>query len=194
MIDDSALGLDRPAPEVAPDLLGVHLVGLGAVGRIVEVEAYEPDDPASHSFRGPTARNEVMFGPAGRLYVYLIYGMHLCANVVVGPPGRGSAVLIRAIEPVAGADVMAKRRGRGEPAAWGSGPGKLCQALGIERDHDGLDLLDTASPIRLEAPDRHQSRAIATGPRIGISKATEQRWRFGFHDSAHLSRRFPSVG
>ena len=189
-----AIDLRRPAHAVAPDLLGWHLSGVGAGGRIVEVEAYEPDDEASHSFRGPTARNAVMFGPPGRLYVYLIYGIHLCANVVVGPEGRGSAVLIRAVEPVIGQDVMAARRGTAEPRSLGSGPGKVCQALGITRDHDGVDLFDPDSPIRILPPDSEPDRPIRIGPRIGISKAKDRPWRFGFGDSPHLSRRFTPSG
>jgi DNA-3-methyladenine glycosylase len=187
------IDFDQDAPTVAPLLLGWEIAGIGARGRIVEVEAYEPDDPASHAHRGQTQRNAAMFGRAGLLYVYRIYGMHWCANVVVGPPDRGSAVLIRAIEPISGEDQMSRRRGVRAPTALGSGPGKLCQALGITGDHDGTDLLEPTSPIRLHAPvdatvDR---RSIVTGPRIGISKATDRPWRFGFVDSTCLSRGFP---
>lgn len=176
---------------VAPLLLGWRLEVDGAAGTIVEVEAYEPDDPASHSFRGETKRNRAMFGPAGRLYVYRIYGVHWCANVVVGPPGRGSAVLIRAIEPSGDSALMAQRRGTTQPSALGSGPGKLCQALGISGAHDGVDLLDRGAPVRLIAPHAADDRPIVTGPRIGISKATDRLWRFGYADSACSSRRFP---
>jgi len=184
------IDLCRPAVEVAPDLLGWQIAAVGAAGRIVEVEAYEPDDPASHSFRGPTKRNDVMFGPPGRLYVYLIYGIHLCANVVVGSPGRGSAVLIRAIEPVAGESVMADRRGIERPTSLGSGPGKLCQALGITMAHNGLDLLNANSAVHLIEPTVATSSPIVAGPRIGITKATDRPWRFGLVESKHLSRRF----
>lgn len=184
------IDLERPAVDVAPELLGWQLHGVGASGRIVEVEAYEPDDPASHSFRGQTPRNAAMFGPAGHLYVYRIYGIHLCANVVTGPPGRASAVLIRAIEPIEGTVLMAQRRGNDRPSALGSGPGRLCQALGISADHDGLDLLDAGSPVRLTAPPGATDRPIVNGPRIGISKAVDRPWRWGLADSPHLSRRF----
>lgn len=184
------IDLERPAFDVAPELLGWHLHGCGAAGRIVEVEAYEPDDPASHSHRGPTHRNATMFGPAGCLYVYRIYGIHLCANVVTGPTGRGSAVLIRAIEPLDGSAVMAQRRGLDSPTDLGSGPGKLCQALGVSADHDGLDLFDPDSVIRLAPPSGVHERPVVNGPRIGISTAVDRPWRWGLADSAHLSRRF----
>jgi len=124
--------------------------------------------------------------------VYLIYGIHLCANVVVGPAGRGSAVLIRAIEPTSGADTMAARRGVERETALGSGPGKLCQALGISMVHNGVDLFRADSEIRLEAPDAPPDRTIVSGARIGISKAVDRPWRFGYSDSAHLSKRFDS--
>lgn len=179
-----------PAHHIAPQLLGWEFEGVGASGRIVEVEAYEPDDPASHSFRGRTPRNAVMFGPPGRLYVYLIYGIHLCANVVVGGEGEGSAVLIRALEPLEGVELMIERRRSDEPTALASGPGKLCQALGVRRDHDGMDLFADSSQIRLSAPARSEDRPISSGPRIGISKAVDLPWRFGFSDSQHLSRPF----
>ena len=187
------IDFEQDAPTVAPLLLGWEIAGIGARGRIVEVEAYEPDDPASHTFNGRTPRNETMFGPPGFLYVYLIYGTHWCANVVVGPPDRGSAVLIRAIEPISGEEQMAERRGVRAWSAFGSGPGKLCQALGITGDHDGTDLLEPASLIRLRGPSGAslEPRSIAAGPRIGISKATDRPWRFGYPDSGCLSRRFP---
>lgn len=184
------IDLERGAVDVAPDLLGWIIHGLGASGRIVEVEAYEPDDPASHSFRGLTPRNATMFGPPGHLYVYRIYGIHLCANVVTGPSGRGSAVLLRAIEPVDGAAVMAERRGVQRPGDLGSGPAKLCQALGISADHDGLDLLDPGAGVRLAPPPDREDRSIVSGPRIGITKAVDRPWRWGLADSPHLSRRF----
>jgi len=197
---------DEPtAVAIAPQLLGWELVGPSAAGnsaagnsaagnsaagRIVEVEAYEPHDPASHTFRGKTKRNATMFGPPGHLYSYLIYGMHVCANVVVGPPGRGAAVLIRALEPVEGVSAMIERRGSTAELNLCSGPGKLCQALGISLDHDGLDLFDSESPVQLRPPDQPLTERIVTGPRIGITKAVDQPWRFGLADSPHLSRRF----
>lgn len=175
---------------MAPRLLGWEFVGVGASGRIVEVEAYEPDDPASHSFRGRTVRNATMFGPPGRLYVYLIYGVHLCANVVLGPEGRGSAVLLRGLEPLRGTDRMAGRRGQTKATALTSGPGKICQALGVRRDHDGVDLFDDENEIRLVEPSQPHDRPIVVGPRIGITKAVDRPWRFGLADSVHLSRPF----
>lgn len=182
---------DEPsAVALAPQLLGWELVGAGAAGRIVEVEAYEPDDPASHTFRGETKRNATMFGPPARLYAYLIYGMHVCANVVVGPPGRGAAVLIRALEPIEGVDVMMKRRGSGIAKNLCSGPGKLCQALGISLDLDGADLLDSRGAVRLRPPLEVSTQVVVFGPRIGITKAVDQPWRFGLADSPHLSRPF----
>jgi DNA-3-methyladenine glycosylase len=140
---------------------------------ISEVEAYAPDDPASHSFRGETSRNTSMFGPAGTLYVYRSYGIHWCANVVTGDRGDGAAVLIRAGVPVQGIPTMVARRGRGDHLA--DGPGKLCQALGISGEHDGL-VLDGHGPIRLEPGDR--SVAFTATPRIGITRAVELPWRF----------------
>lgn len=183
---------DEPSSvAVAPQLLGWELVGAGSVGRIVEVEAYEPDDPASHTFRGQTKRNATMFGPAGRLYAYLIYGIHICANVVIGPPGCGAAVLIRALEPVEGVVLMAGRRGSEDETNLCSGPGKLCQALAISLDLDGMDLLDPRRPVHLRPPVEPVTEAVVTGPRIGITKATDRPWRFGLEGSVHLSRPFP---
>ncbi|MGA1076083.1 MAG: DNA-3-methyladenine glycosylase [Ilumatobacteraceae bacterium] len=161
--------------DVAPTLLNRLLVKGRCVGRIVEVEAYRADDPASHSHRGPTVRNATMFGPAGHLYVYVAYGMHHCANVVTGAPGEGSAVLVRAIDPVAGADEMLTRRHGRRPIA--DGPGKLCQALAIGREHDGVDLC-ASDEIGLFDDGTPPPRAPLVGPRIGITKATELPWRW----------------
>jgi DNA-3-methyladenine glycosylase len=164
---------------VAPDLLGSVLVverhGIRVAGRIIETEAYTADDPASHSFRGRTTRNEVMFSPAGHLYVYRSYGIHWCANVVTGSEGDGQAVLLRAVDPIEGADEMLRRRGR-RPLA--DGPGKLCQAFGLDGDDDGADLCGQG-PIRILADlgARPPVDPIA-GPRIGITKAVETPWRF----------------
>lgn len=179
------------AVTIAPQLLGWQLVRGGVAGRIVEVEAYEPDDPASHTFRGETKRNAAMFGRAGGLYTYLIYGMHICANVVVGPPGYGAAVLIRALEPTEGVDLMAERRGSTIEKNLCSGPGKLCQALGISLELDGADLLADQGPVQLRPPAEPIAEAVVAGPRIGITKAVDYPWRFGLAGSAHLSRPFP---
>lgn len=180
-------------------------------GVIVEVEAYEGDnDGASHAARGVTARNEVMFGPAGRLYVYRIYGMHWCANVVCGPPGSPGAILIRAVEPVAGLEEMwADRPKAKKETDLCSGPGKLCAALGIGGEHDGIDLFASDAPVALldrnhdddrdhhdhdrdPAHDRELDRlanpTILTGPRVGITKAVQRRWRFGIADNPHVSK------
>lgn len=173
---------DRPAVEVAPELLGRVLVrrlpdGARLAGRIVEVEAYEPGDPASHGYRGPTPRNVSMFGPPGRLYVYFTYGHHWMMNVVTRSEGEGSAVLLRALEPLEGLPIMAAARGRHEVRDLCSGPGKLAQALGVDRVHDGEDLLrgrvvwlEEGSPV---PPDR-----IAAGRRVGVNVGTESPWRF----------------
>lgn len=170
---------ERDAPVVAVDLLGKLLVvergGARASGRIVETEAYTADDPASHSYRGPTRRNAVMFGPAGHLYVYRSYGIHWCANVVTGAEGDGQAVLIRAIEPVEGIDEMSRRRGR-HPLA--DGPGKLCQALGIDGAHDGADLAAPGSAVRIVDDGRPPPTDPVIGPRIGITRAVDVPWRW----------------
>lgn len=174
---------DRPAVEVAPDLIGAALVVGGVGGLVVETEAYEPDDPASHSFAGPTARNAAMFGPPAHAYVYRSYGIHWCFNVVCRP---GSAVLIRALEPKWGVEAMMARRGSRTATLLASGPGRLTQALAITRDHDALPL--GCGPITL---DPHQGIPhIVIGRRIGISKAVDQPWRFGLAGSSHLSKPF----
>lgn len=163
------------APEVAPALLNKLLVHGDCVGRIVEVEAYRQDDPASHTFRGRTKRNEVMFGPAGYLYVYFTYGMHYCANVVTGQVGSGAAVLLRAVEPLAGTEVMSERR-NGHPQL-ADGPAKLCQAFGIDGDHNGIDLLDGRG-VGLFDDGTPPPTAPLVGPRIGITKAVDIPWRW----------------
>lgn len=171
---------ERDALVVAPELLNkVIRVSSGDVvvaGRIVETEAYLPDDPASHSFRGPSARNRTMFGPPGHLYVYLSYGIHRCANVVTGAEGSGQAVLIRAVVPVAGIEVARARRGTRD-RELANGPGKLCQALGIELHDDGCDL-SGGSRITIADDDVPPPPEPVTGPRIGISKAVDRPWRF----------------
>ena len=159
----------------------------GRAGKIVETEFYDQADPASHSFNGVTPRNWPMFEEAGRLYVYRSYGIHWCANVVVGAPGWGSAVLVRAIEPVDGVESMWEPRPKARRETdLGSGPGKLCAALGITGDHNGAALFD-GGLVSLElgpAPERSQ---ILVGKRVGISKAVERPWRFAL-PSPHVSR------
>lgn len=184
------LGLDyfhRDAVEVARDLVGATLLVDGVGGVIVETEAYTRDDPASHSFKGPTARNASMFGPAGRAYVYRSYGLHWCLNFVCGKSRTGGAVLVRALEPTKGLDLMRKRRGMEDGRLLCSGPGRLSQALGVEARHDGMPL--DQPPFEL-----HKGRAavdVGAGPRIGISRAADQPWRFGLAGSPFLSRRLP---
>ncbi len=159
---------DRPVLEVAPDLIGATLLVNGAGGRIVEVEAYHHTDPAAHSYNGPTERNAVMFGPPGVAYVYRSYGIHWCLNFVCEEEGSASAVLIRAIEPAAGIAAMQRRRGLADERALCSGPGKLCEALGVSHRHNGLPL--DRPPFELRA--RQETPEIAVGPRIGITKAS----------------------
>ncbi|MEZ5408706.1 MAG: DNA-3-methyladenine glycosylase [Acidimicrobiales bacterium] len=184
--------------EIAPRLLGLLVLCGERAGRIVEVEAYEgADDPASHAYRGPTPRNGVMFGPPGHLYVYRSYGMHWCANVVCGPAGVASAVLLRAMEPVAGIEAMWADRPRARRVSdLGSGPGKLCAALGIHGDHDGADLLDPVSPVRLAGPAAPEpgvepGPAVVAGPRVGITRAVERPWRYALAGNPHVSRPRP---
>ena len=171
---------DRAADVVAPDLLNkvlsVESDGGIASGRIIETEAYLPDDPASHAFNGQTDRNRVMFGRAGHLYVYLSYGIHRCANVVTGPEGSGQAVLIRAVTPIDGLEIMRERRGRPD-RQLADGPGKLCQALGIDLVHDGIDLLGNRHVAILD-DGTPPPVAPLTGPRVGITKAVDLPWRF----------------
>src|ERR1035437_4344495 len=176
----------RSVHEVAPDLIGATLLVNGVGGIIVEVEAYHHTDPAAHSFRGPTPRNAVMFGPPGYAYVYRSYGIHWCVNFVCAAPGRAEAALIRAVVPERGIEAMRRRRGVEAERALCSGPGKLCQALAITHEHDGLPL--DAPPFELLA--RHETPPIVTGPRIGITRATELTWRYGLEGSPFLSRRF----
>ena len=174
----------RSVHEVAPDLIGVTLLVDGVGGRIVEVEAYDQEDPASHGYRGRTARNEAMFGPPGHAYVYRSYGIHWCLNLVCGEDGSAEAVLVRALEPTAGIDEQRRRRGLEDVRALCSGPGKLCQALAITREHDGLPL--DAAPFRIEP--RGDVPEIVTGPRIGITRATELSWRYALAGSPYVSR------
>ena len=175
--------LGRDACEVAPKLLGwrlSHTTDEGTVTvALTEVEAYMgPDDPASHAFRGPTSRNAIMFGEAGHLYTYLSYGMHWCCNVVTGQPGHASAVLLRAGRVVEGVELARRRRGeRVTERSLARGPGCLGQALGLHREHNGVDLL-AAGRIRLEPGERVAPDLVATGHRVGVSVAHDVPWRF----------------
>jgi DNA-3-methyladenine glycosylase len=190
MIDALSEILLGPAAEVAPHLLGCHLVreldGRRLVGRIVEVEAYDQSDAASHSYRGRTPRTDIMFGPPGHLYVYFTYGMHYCCNVVTGPPGQGAAVLIRALEPLEGDTVMSHNRGGLTGQQLTNGPAKLCQALAIDKALNGHDL--HLSPLRLELPSALPPEQIIQTKRVGISRATEVPWRFYLKDNPFVSR------
>jgi DNA-3-methyladenine glycosylase len=177
---------DRSVHKVAPELIGATLTVNGTGGIIVEVEAYHHTDPAAHSYGGPTQRNAVMFGPAGYAYVYRSYGIHWCLNFVCEEEGSASAVLIRAIEPTQGLAAMRRRRGLDDERALCSGPGKLCEAMGVTIKHSGL-ALDRA-PFELRA--REDKPAIVRGVRIGISKAVELPWRYGLKGSKFLSRPF----
>jgi DNA-3-methyladenine glycosylase len=177
----------RSVHVVAPELIGATLLFDGAGGRIVEVEAYHHTDPAAHSFRGRTARNAVMFGPAGHAYVYRSYGIHWCLNFVCEPQGSASAVLIRAIEPMQGLAAMRRRRGVSDERLLCSGPGRLCAALGITAAHNGLPL--DRLPFELRSRGEEEVE-IAVGPRIGITKAADKPWRYGLKDSLFLSKPF----
>lgn len=168
---------------VAPELIGATLLFDGVGGVIVEVEAYDHEDPAAHSFRGETLRNRSMFGQPGHAYVYRSYGIHWCVNFVCEDAG---AILIRALEPTRGLDVMRARRGVESDRLLCAGPGRLCRALGITGEHDGLPL--DRKPFELRA--RETEPEIVTGPRIGITKAVDRSWRYGLKGSRHLSRSF----
>src|SRR4051794_30835306 len=177
---------DRSVHEVAPELIGATLLFRGVGGIIVEVEAYHHTDPAAHSYGGQTQRNAVMFGPPGYAYVYRSYGIHWCVNFVCEPAGSASAVLIRALEPTHGLGSMRRRRGLSDLRLLCSGPGRLCEALGITGAHNGLAL--DAPPFELRP--RSGVPEVIAGPRIGISKAIEQPWRYGLRGSKFLSKPF----
>src|ERR1700694_3298839 len=176
----------RSVHEVASDLIGATLLVNGVGGIIVEVEAYHHTDPAAHSFRGPTPRNKVMFGPPGFAYVYRSYGIHWCVNFVCEKEGSASAVLIRALEPTHGIPAMRRRRRLHDERSLCSGPGKLTEALGITDEHNGLAL--DAAPMALYA--RIGKVEVVTGLRIGITKAQELPWRYGLKGSKFLSKPF----
>jgi DNA-3-methyladenine glycosylase len=174
----------RSVHQVAPELIGVTLLVDGVGGRIVEVEAYDHEDPASHGFRGRTERNASMFGPPGHAYVYRSYGIHWCLNLVCEEEGVANAVLVRALEPTQGLDAMRRRRGLEDERLLCSGPGRLCQALAVTREHDGLAL--DRPPFELV---QHEGPVeVVTGPRIGITRAAELPWRYAEADSRFLSR------
>ena len=175
---------DRAVAEVAQDLIGAMLLVDGVGGIIVETEAYDRSDPASHSFRGQTPRNAAMFGPAGRAYVYRSYGIHWCLNLVCGGDASGSAVLIRALEPAAGLDVMRGRRGVSDLTLLCSGPGRLCQALGITGALDGWPL--DAPPFAIAS--RPAPLPVTAGRRVGITRGVETPWRFALTGTPFLSR------
>ena len=177
----------RNVHAVAPELIGATLLVDGVGGVIVEVEAYDEEDPASHGFAGRrTAGNASMFGPPGHAYVYRSYGIHFCLNLVCGDEGVASAVLVRALEPTHGLETMCARRGIADPRRLCSGPGKLCQALAITLAQDALPL--DRPPFELTA--RETAAEIVTGPRVGITRAVELPWRYGLARSPFLSRTF----
>ena len=178
--------LARDVHAVARDLIGAMFTFKDVGGRIVEVEAYHHTDPAAHSYNGQTLRNAVMFGPPGYAYVYRSYGIHWCVNFVCEEEGSASAVLIRAIEPTDGIAAMRRRRGVKDERLLCSGPGRVCEALGITGAHNGLAL--DRPPFALTA--REENVTIATGPRIGITKAADLPWRYGLKGSRFLSKPF----
>ncbi len=175
---------DRSVHEVAPDLIGCTLLVDGVGGTIVEVEAYDHEDPAAHGYRGRTERNASMFGPPGHAYVYRSYGIHWCLNFVCEDEGVASAVLVRALEPTQGMEEMRARRGVTEPRLLCSGPGRLCQALGVAREHDGI-LLDEP-PFELRG--READVEVLAGTRIGITRAAHLPWRYLLAGSRFVSR------
>jgi DNA-3-methyladenine glycosylase len=178
----------RSVHEIAPELIGAMLLVDGAGGRIVELEAYHHTDAAAHSYRGPTERNAVMFGPPGYAYVYRSYGIHWCLNFVCEPAGSASAVLIRAIEPLEGLAKMRRRRGLSDERLLCSGPGRLAQAMAVTHAHNGLAL--DRLPFELYA--REHTPEVVAGVRIGITKAAELPWRYGLKGSPFLSKPFRS--
>lgn len=180
------IDFDAPSEVVARALIGATLLVDGVGGVIVETEAYDQSDPASHTHNGPTRRNAAMFGPSGHAYVYRSYGLHWCLNFTCRPSGHGAGVLIRALEPRAGLAQMQARRGLDDPRLLCGGPGRLGQALGITLAHYGLPL--DRAPFFVASPDAPVD--VVSGPRIGISKAVDEAWRFGLAGSRFLSRPF----
>lgn len=188
-----ALGFfERSVHVVARELIGCELAVGKTAGVIVETEAYDATDPACHAYGGPTPRNRVLFGPPGRAYVYLSYGIHSLLNFVAEPTGDAAAVLIRALEPSAGIELMRARRRRTEPEELCSGPGKLTEALGVGLELNGAEL--SAPPFRISAPGpAWRGSDVITGTRIGITKAVEHPWRYCAAGSRHVSRPWPEA-
>jgi DNA-3-methyladenine glycosylase len=183
---------DRSVHEVARELIGYRLAVGETAGVIVETEAYEASDPACHAYVGRTARNEVLFGPPGYAYVYLSYGIHSLLNFVAEPEGSAAAVLIRALEPTDGIELMRERRGRKDLEGLCSGPGKLTEALGVDLSLNGDDLF--APPFELSEPEGDWAGLeVVTGPRIGITKAAELPWRYCASGSRYVSRPWPAL-
>lgn len=189
-------GLQLPATEVAVRLLGGLVHGRGVTVRLTEVEAYAGElDPGSHAFRGPTPRTEVMFGPAGRLYVYLSYGMHVCANYVCGQDGTAAAVLLRAGEVIDGIEVARTRRPAGKDRDLARGPARLTSALGISLADYGTDLHDRHSPVRIELGQQLPTQCVRSGPRVGVSGeggGPDYPWRFWIDGEPSVSVYRPS--
>jgi len=188
----------RPVDVVAPELLGCTVTSRTPEGdvvlRLVEVEAYAgQDDPASHAWRGPTPRNRTMFGPPGHAYVYFTYGMHWCLNVVCGPPGVASGILLRAAAVISGEPLARERRGAAVPSArLASGPANLARSLGLDGTWDGLDVSRAAGPLLLRSGHPVPEDAVVAGPRVGISRATDVPWRFALREDVHVSRPRPT--
>jgi len=183
---------DRSVHLVAPDLIGCELRVGETAGIIVETEAYDATDPACHAFGGPTPRNEVLFGPPGRAYVYLSYGIHSLLNAVAEPEGSAAAVLLRALEPIEGVELMRERRERAEDRELCSGPGKLTEALGVGLDLNGADL--ESPPFELSPPEGDWRRVeVVAGPRIGITKAVEHPWRYCAAGNRFVSKPWPAA-
>ncbi len=184
----ATIDFSAASERVARQLIGMRFLVQGVGGIIVETEAYDREDPASHSYSGPSPRNAAMFGPPGRVYVYRSYGIHWCLNFVCREAGHGAGVLLRALEPTDGLEAMRSRRGLDDIRLLCAGPGRVGQALAIDRSHNGMRL--DRPPFELFAPETALTGAIVVGPRIGISKAVDQPWRFGLAQSRFLSRPF----
>jgi DNA-3-methyladenine glycosylase len=182
-----SIDFSASSERVAQWLIGAIVTVDGVGGRIVETEAYDREDPASHTFSGPTPRNAVMFGPPAHVYVYRSYGIHWCLNFVCREEGYGAGVLIRAIEPLTGIDAMRQRRGLEPLKLLCSGPGRAAQALGVTHRNNGMSLLE--APFHIEAPE--EAVDIVSGPRIGLTKAIDVPWRFGLAGSKFVSKPFP---